>query len=188
MNICWYASLPLQAVILGRLARWRVALWWFGGLLAYEMARSAGLMYARPHGTEAYRLAWALTEPLSAVLVLAAAIEALARQRRATIGIVALAYACLAGLVSGDPVDGLLQLRGWTLLAAAAVLLGSLPWRMRRHSALLGFYCAVDAIQCSGILAGARGESRPAQFLIFGQSACLLLWALYVPEIRKELE
>lgn len=188
MNICWYASLLLQAVILGRLARWRAPLWWFGGLLAYEVARSFGLMLIRSHSVEAYRLAWALTEPLGAVLVLAATVEALARRRRWAISLVVLAYACLAGPVNGDVADGLLQLRGWVTLATAAALLGSLPWRMRRHSALLAAYCAIDAIQCSGILAGARGESRPAQFLIFGQSACLLLWALYVPEIRKESE
>jgi len=195
MNICWYASLPIQGVILCRLVRWRAPLWWFAWMLIYEVVRSFGLILVRSHGMEAYRLAWALTEYVGAVLVLAATVEAMTRHRRPAIAIVTLIYAVVAGLVQGDTQDGLtalcnglLLLRSRVLLAAAAALLVLLLFRMKRHTALLMAYCAIDAIHCSGILAGARGESRPAQFLIFGQTACLILWALFVPEIRKEME
>lgn len=197
MNICWYASLPIQGVILCRLVRWRAPLWWFAGMLLYEVVRSFGLIQVRPYGVEAYELAWSLTEYIAAVLVLAAVAEAVTCYRQPVIAIVTLVYAVLAGMLPGDMQDaaglkllshGLLLLRSQLFITAAAVLLVSLIWRMKRHTALLMAYCAVDAIHCSGILAGARGESRPAQFLIFGQTACLLLWALFVPEIRKELE
>ena len=102
MNICWYASLAIQAVILIRLARWRAALWWFAGMLAYEMARSAGLMYVRPHGEEAYRLAWILSEPFGAVLIIGSTVESLTRKRCLAISLLILVYVLLTAGIHGD--------------------------------------------------------------------------------------
>lgn len=188
MNYCWCASLAVQAVILARLARWRVALWWFAAFMLYDGARAYSLIRVRSFGTEAYRLAWGLSEPVGAVLLLAASIEAIRRPRAWWIGAAALSYAALAGLPRFEGVDGLIFLRGVALMAASAALAVSAIWHCHRHAVILAAYCSIDAIQALGIINGTHADSRPAQFLIFGQLACLILWALFVPEIRKDLQ
>jgi len=185
MNICWYASLPMQLILLGRLARWRFPYPWFAWFLAYEIERSAFLIYTRGHGMEAYRLAWGLTEPIDAVLIMAMALESARRAKPWMVGAITMAYAALAGLGVFSGVNGLMMLRGGCLLLTSCLLVGYLPWRFRIHSLLVAAYCAFDASQAYGIVAGASGP-RPVMWMIFGQTACIALWLLFLSDIRKE--
>jgi len=191
--ICWYASLPVQAVILTRLARWRVPLPWFATLLGVEFARSAMLMRVAAVVPDplAYQLLWALTEPFSLVAQVMAGLEVFCKPRLSWVGYVALVYAAVLGVQMQSSSMALVAARNVMLtLAIIGVVVIRVSqcvseWRWEWHPFLFTIYSTSDLIQNASILGGASNEVRPAQFLILSQMSALIGWAIFVRQLRK---
>lgn len=191
--LCWYASLPVQAVILTRVARWRVPLPWFSTLLGVEFLRSMALMRVAAVVPDplAYHLLWALTEPFSLIAQVMAGLEVFCRPKLSWVGYVALIYAIILGIQMQDSAMPLVAARNIMLtLAIVAVIVIRVSecvseWRWEWHPFLFTLYSTSDLIQNASILGGASNQVRPAQFLILSQMSALIGWAIFVRQLRK---
>lgn len=190
--ICWYASLPVQAVILTRLARWRVPLPWFATLLGVEFVRSMALMRVAAVVPDplAYQLLWALTEPFSLVAQVMAGLEVFCKPKLSWAGYVALIYATVLGIQMQTSSTALVGARNimltLTIIGVVVIRVSQCvnEWRWEWHAALFTVYSTADLIQNAAILGGASNQVRPAQFLILCQMFALIGWAIFVRQLK----
>ena len=183
----WSASILLEAALVRRVRRplFRAYLW-------YDLARSiliyalwlADALHAAPGSywwRNRYAEVFALTEPLDAVLLGVAGIEAGREIGPAAIYPWALAgSAVLAGFLIPRPLAipfaSLFIFRSLITASVAGSLLATAIWTRRytAHAAILFVFIAVDFVSYLAILMGGHGD--PEMLVMCGQTACFAGW------------
>lgn len=173
--ITWYVALAAEAVLMVRLGL-RCA--WLPCFLAYlciDLPRWCLLAIADAFGTpKDYAQIWSWSEPVSVALLVLCVWEAIGR-RGGWVGVAVptLLSGCAAAVL-GHPIGVRMVVAG--LCAVLLTVAVSVRWNV--HSCILGLFCAVDFIAHAAVVMGSPNP-RVAQFCIYGQALCILLWLRY---------